>query len=591
MDSGNKKLVLAFPPYSIPPTSPPLGVCLLKGFLQRALPDWSVKVMDFNLDMHEDFFRNLSLRRCLPPKEFPEGMLGEIALSYAGEMFRGGHNDEFFGRADRYTMCADLWLRLMHREVGVLPNVLRQAFEGKIAMPDLIEKHARRVLAEQPGVVGLSLCYSQQVWAGLCLARTIRKQSPVPIVLGGTFFNRQANAEWALRSGEADFVVVGEGEEALAGLLAGGLNPDALPGVFYRKEGRPAGPPGQSHSRSMGILPMSPTGVPPVEFAENPQDRDGPGTHGRDAHATVSENAIALAGTPPAFAMDLDRLGSPDFSDLDLRAYFSPLPVLPVLTSRGCYWRRCAFCVHYQSAGLTYRRRGVAGVVEELRRHVERGVRHFALIDEMLSPDHFAQLAGAIIDSGLKIFYYAYAKPVRQFDRELLGRIHQSGCRYVLWGLESGSQRVLDLMDKGTKIKDVEDVLETAHAAGIRNHVYVMPGFPTETAAELQETLDFLARHKQAIAAVHHGLFMLEKDSPVYDHPEKFSITRSWPAGQTPDRDWCEFECASGMTRKEAQQAFAKAVPYFNNFYHYSPRLSYLRDHALLVYSHPEQQG
>ena len=533
MDSGKKQLVLAFPPYSIPPTSPPLGVCLLKEFIETALPDWSGRILDFNLDMHAEFFRSLAVRRCLPADEFPEGLLGEVALSYAGDLFRGRHSDEFFGRPDRYTLCADLWLRLMHREVIALPSVLRQAFEGKIAMPALIDKYAQRVLAEQPDVVGLSLCYSQQVWAGLCLAKAIRKRSAVPIVLGGTFFNRQANAEWALRNGEADFVVVGEGEEALAGLLAGGLNPDGLPGVFYRKEGQPL-------------------------------------------------------GTPPAFAADLDRLGSPDFSDMDLRAYFSPLPVLPVLTSRGCYWRRCAFCVHYQSAGLTYRRRSVARVVEELRRHVERGVRHFAIIDEMLAPDHFAQLAQAIIDAGLKIFYYAYAKPVRQFDRELLARIHQSGCRYVLWGLESGSQRVLDLMDKGTRIKDVEDVLETAHAAGIRNHVYVMPGFPTETAAELQETLDLLARHKQALAAVHHGLFMLEKDSPVYDHPEKFSITRSWPAGQTPDRDWCEFECAAGMTRKEAEQAFAKATPFFNSFHHYSPRLSYLRDHALLIYSHAE---
>jgi radical SAM superfamily enzyme YgiQ (UPF0313 family) len=534
MNSIKNKLVLVFPPYSIPPTSPPLGVCLLKGFVQRTLPGWSAKVLDLNLDMHEDFFRNLSQRRCLPPKEFPEGLLGEIALSYAGELFRGGHNDEFFGRADRYTLCAELWLRLMHREVGAIPQVLRQAFEDKIAMPALIDNYAQRALDQQPGVVGISLCYSQQVWAGLCLARAIRKRSSVPVVLGGTFFNHQANAEWALRNSDADFVIVGEGEQALAGLLANGLDPEGLPGVYYRREGQPV-------------------------------------------------------GVPPAFATDLDHLGSPDFSDLDLRAYFSPMPVLPVLTSRGCYWRRCAFCVHYRSAGLTYRRRSVAGVVEEFRQHVARGVRHFAVIDEMLSPADFGQLAQAIIEAGLKIFYYACAKPVKQFDRELLGRIHQSGCRYVLWGVESGSQRVLDMMDKGTKVQDVEAVLESAHAAGIRNHVYIMPGFPTETREEFQETLDLLARHKQAVAAVHRSLFSLEKDSPVYDNPAKYSITRSWPAGQTPDSDACEFECSSGMTRQEAQQAFAQATPFFRGFYHYSTYLSYLRDHAILVYGRPEQ--
>jgi len=128
-----------------------------------------------------------------------------------------------------------------------------------------------------------------------------------------------------------------------------------------------------------------------------------------------------LTSAPVAVENDLDALGEPDFSDLDLRAYYSPKPVIPMLTSRGCYWRRCAFCVHYKSAGLTYRRRSIAAVIDELRHHVANGVGHFALIDEMIAPARFSQLADAILAAGLDVHYYALAKPARQFDRELLG--------------------------------------------------------------------------------------------------------------------------------------------------------------------------
>jgi radical SAM superfamily enzyme YgiQ (UPF0313 family) len=200
-----------------------------------------------------------------------------------------------------------------------------------------------------------------------------------------------------------DYVVSGEGEGPLMQLLAGGMNPTDVPGITYRQSGR-------------------------------------------------------IVTNPPAVEENLDLLGRADFSDLDLRSYYSPLPVLPIATSRGCYWRRCAFCVHYRSAGQTYRRCTVPGVVEQLKRHVENGVEHFALVDEMIAPAHFSQLAEGILDAGLRIRYYAMAKPVRQFDRDLLRKMRQSGCCYLLWGIESGAQRILDLMDKGTKVAEIEEV-------------------------------------------------------------------------------------------------------------------------------------
>src|SRR5690242_18243013 len=131
----------------------------------------------------------------------------------------------------------------------------------------------------------------------------------------------------------------------------------------------------------------------------------------------------------------------------------------------------------------------------------------------------------------------------RRFGRELLGKMYDSGCRFILWGVESGCQRILDLMDKGTKVSETEQVLEDARAAGLKNHVFVIFGFPTETQEELQLTLDLLARHKAAIAMVHRGVYELEPGSPAFAHPEKFSITRTWPSA-TPGV--FNYECSTG---------------------------------------------
>ena len=110
----------------------------------------------------------------------------------------------------------------------------------------------------------------------------------------------------------------------------------------------------------------------------------------------------------------------------------------------------------------------------------------------------------------------------------------KSGCKYLLWGLESASQRVLDLMDKGTKPEDVSKLMKNAHAAGIANHVFMICGFPTETEDEFAQTIKFLDDHKDYIYAVHRGTFSLEPESPIFEHQERFGIKRSWLLRDTP---------------------------------------------------------
>jgi hypothetical protein len=285
-----------------------------------------------------------------------------------------------------------------------------------------------------------------------------------------------------------------------------------------------------------------------------------------------------------AYSKSIDYYGVPDFSDTDPKRYFSPEPIIPLLLSRGCYWRRCTFCVHYRSAGLTYRVHSMDFTIEMLRGFVAQGIRNFAFIDEMISPPHFEKLAQAINEAKLDIAYYALTKPTKEFTSEKLLEMAESGCKYLLWGLESASQRVLDLMDKGSKIEDVSRLLKRAYAAGIFNHTFMICGFPTETEAEYTQTLKFLDDHKDYIYAVHRGVFGLEPESPIFEHAERFGITRKWLVKDTPTGGRWGYEVSSGMSQERAVEIFSASLPLLREFNPYARFLANYRDHALLIY-------
>src|SRR6516165_8565897 len=106
-----KTIVIVFPPLTMP-TSPPLGASMLKGFVERELPEWRVKVLDLNVWTFEQLFAGLAEGKVpLDPKVFPEGIEAARGLVKAAQVFRGGNNSEFFQRPDLYDQYGDLFLR------------------------------------------------------------------------------------------------------------------------------------------------------------------------------------------------------------------------------------------------------------------------------------------------------------------------------------------------------------------------------------------------------------------------------------------------------------------------------------------------
>ena len=106
----SKRLVLAYAPFARP-TSPPLGVCSLKGYLKLCLPEWEVRVIDLNIRHYQRIVENLSRIPYYSTRD-RNTVLSEIVLSLAAQVFCSPNDVQFFYRPDRYTAFADSFQNL-----------------------------------------------------------------------------------------------------------------------------------------------------------------------------------------------------------------------------------------------------------------------------------------------------------------------------------------------------------------------------------------------------------------------------------------------------------------------------------------------
>ncbi len=242
-----------------------------------------------------------------------------------------------------------------------------------------------------------------------------------------------------------------------------------------------------------------------------PFDRVGFGP-GESALAAVAGGASPGNGV---FFEDGDAVEFlPDFGFAPLREYLSPEPVLPVAATRGCYWRRCRFCPEAVAPVHPYRAADAGTFPTRLRELSDRyGVRRFHLTDSAIPVGVLRAMADA--GSALRgLSWHGFAR----FERELLdpgfaSALAAAGCAMLQLGLESGSQRLLDRMGKGTRVADASAILSNLARAGIVPYVYVMLGAPGETEIDAERTRSFLAEHAGEIGFLNLSILNLPREA------------------------------------------------------------------------------
>lgn len=358
----------------------------------------------------------------------------------------------------------------------------------------LVQRMTQRIdalmAAHRPHVVGLSMAFRSQVAMTLLAAELVKRADPsCHVVLGGPMVAHLGDTLiWDLDAfRDADTLVVQEGETALLALVR----------ALERSE--------------------SPDGI------QNTIRRRGDELVRGPVHSGAS-GGIRLGGLP-----------TPVFDGLALDAYLTKVSTLPLLSSRGCYYRKCTFCAHHEVYGGAYAARSAESVVGDMRALVQaHAVRSFYFCDECMSPGFARRFSERLLAEELDVGWVTEIRFGEKLTDDLIRQMAAAGCRYLLFGLESACPRVREAMGKGGAMDDVRRALRTCHESGIRTHCFVIAGFPTETAQELEETFDFLAEFAEVIDSVSISQFLLEEGTPIWHHPERYDIhnIRPGPGGR-----------------------------------------------------------
>jgi len=250
----------------------------------------------------------------------------------------------------------------------------------------------------------------------------------------------------------------------------------------------------------------------------------------------------------------ISDLPLPDFDGLPLDRYLAPKLALPLLTARGCYFGKCAFCnVGYGEAETFSQLRAEQLAEQMMALHERYGVQHIFFADEAITPRNLKNLSPILQAAGTPLHWGGCARFEKVITGDLLHSMYAGGCRMILFGLESASTPIMQAMIKGTEVEHMSRILRESNAAGIWNHTFFFFGFPGETIENAQETVDFVYAHKPYINSAALGTFLMERDSPAHRYPQSFGVKIIL---EDPDKDlaiYFDYQVEKGMDDKLAE--------------------------------------
>jgi radical SAM superfamily enzyme YgiQ (UPF0313 family) len=310
-----------------------------------------------------------------------------------------------------------------------------------------------------PIVVGLTAT-TATIKESLNYIRNIKKELPnILTVIGGphtTFLP----VETLKKEKALDVVVIGEGEETLVELTNKYLknNNDNHDSFFHNIKG--------------------------IAYRNREKDFDNQKNDNINEKIRVTE--------PRPLIENLDELPFPARHLVPFESYELSSQSGGMITSRGCVFS-CDYCSSSLIMGKKFRTRSPENIVNELEELVYKyNLKNIAFLDDifMLDKRRAKLVANEIKERKLDIRFVASSR-VNTVNKSLLEILKSAGMNTLYCGVESGSQRVLDLMKKGITLKQAQDAFKTSKNVGINIVGSFILGYPGETAKEMDETINF----------------------------------------------------------------------------------------------------
>jgi radical SAM superfamily enzyme YgiQ (UPF0313 family) len=337
-----------------------------------------------------------------------------------------------------------------------LSSVLKQAGHECVmfdqANPDTPnETIIDEIQRQQPAFVGLSFLSTTSYPYAKILARQIRAaNSHVKLAFGGVFATLNAQLV-KLQCPEVDFVCRGDGEQLLLDLLERLDDPTTVAGLTWAKDGKLMHNPNQTIERHLDRWPFPDRESLPLEFIES--------------------------------------------MPLDVPAVLSMERFTTMQTSRGCPWP-CVFCDIPMFNEGKWRSRSAQHVVEEFKHLQAQGYGCVYFVDDhfLLQPKRIEAICNGIQEAGVTIQWGCEGR-VDSVAQHLFPTMAKAHCRTIMFGVESGSQKVLDRLQKEQTLAEIETAVTNAKQAGIEIvHGFFVVGSPEETVEDMRATFTFASK-------------------------------------------------------------------------------------------------
>lgn len=328
--------------------------------------------------------------------------------------------------------------------------------KGNDPMEIFINRIVRRLTEISPDFVGIS-CLTTDVPCVMEMALQIKKNLPhTKIVLGGT--HPTLFPEEMLANENIDFVVLGEGEETFFELVNsyGKTELSLIDGIAFKADSKVIVNKRRDMIRLLDSLPLPAFDKVDMDFYLQP-------------------NIHLVRGIP-------------------LKGFY-------IFSSRGCPYR-CRFCVNKNIFGRTVRFRDPVKVVDEIEYlHKKYKIDAFYLFDDTfaVNKSHAKLFCDEIIKRRLRLVWGCETR-VNLLNEEILKKLKKSGCIQIDFGIESGSQRLLDFLQKDITVESVRHTVKLCKKHRMRIFANFMINLPTETEEDLGLTLKLAEELKSDIS-------------------------------------------------------------------------------------------
>ena len=545
---------LIFPPSWIP-SQPFLSLPSLQGFLKKegvgnvSIRDLNIEIMDALLSS-----KKVEKTRAIIEERLSKGTVNSeysestddfySRFNWAMEVIERENliqNVEWakstlrtkgFYEIDDYVECwkiIDRWLQVFGMlyypsEISIADNTMRysvyssedvlSAVDKKHENPyiDLFNDHIiNSIINNNPDLVGISVTATSQIMPAFTLAKLLKKKNNnIHITMGGSVFTKLIDN---LKKNHSlfklvDSFIVFEGEHALLGLI---------------------------------------------------EQIDGNNDYGKVPNLVYKEgNRIRV--NEPFHIEDINSLPTPDYDGFPLDQYLSPMSVLPLQGSRGCYWRKCTFCnLHVDN--LKFRLRNLDLVLEDIETLKNKyGAKYMFFSDECMPVKQLDNLSSRLIAEGNDVKWMAGVRFDKGLTKGIIEKAREAGCLKMVFGLESSNKRILSLMDKGIETEITRDIIDFCVESKIAIHMYIIIGFPSESREEALETFDFVISNKQFLeskgASCLACLFELEKHAPILRDPGKYGLAKIGHPKHDDLSLGYFYETDRGMTPEESREVY-----------------------------------